>query len=192
MVVEDAVQSQRHSPGHNVGGWWSVRLTTDQLDLLALGPKYCPTPRSLDRQRLSQDVTEGCRRIRLKELYHDADKLYHDPDKLYHDADKDVDSVPPKFYMRTGYVPPSGRDKALDAYCDTVQSRTDVYQSSRCPHDNLSPELRTALCELLEMVTKRIVRISPQRREGLWWFRTRRTKCPKPTDNSKTNRTTVK
>ena len=166
MVVEDAVQSQRHSPGHNVGGWWSVRLTTDQLDLLALGPKYCPTPRSLDRQRLSQDVTEGCRRIRLKELYHDPDKLYHDPDKLYHDPDKVVDSVPPRFYMRTGYVAPSGRDKALDAYCDTLQSRTDVYQSSRRPHDNLSPELKTALRELREMVTKRIVRISPADKGG--------------------------
>ena len=82
MVVDDAVQSQGHSPGHNgvgVGGGGvnlsTVRLATDQLDLLALGPKYCPTPRSLDRQRLSQDVTE--------ELYHDPDKLYHDPDKLY-------------------------------------------------------------------------------------------------------------
>ena len=64
------------------------------------------------------------------------------------------------------YLPPSGRDKALDAYCDTLQSRTDVYQSSRRPHDNLSPELRTALRELREMVTKRIVRISPADKGG--------------------------
>ena len=156
-----AVQSQRHSAGHNgmVVNLSTVRLTTDQLDLLALGPKYCPTPRSLDRQRLSQDVTEGCRRIRLKELYHDPDKLYHDPDK-------DVDSVPPKVYKQTGYVSPSGRGKALDAYCDTLQSRTDVCQSSRRPHENLSPERRTALRKLREMVTKRIVRISPTDKGG--------------------------
>ena len=103
--------------------------------------------------KLAQHIyMEGCHRIRLKELYHDPDKL--------------VDSVPPKFYKRTGYVPPSGRDKALDTYCDTLQSRTDVYQSLRRPHDNLSPELRTALHELQEMVTKRIVRISPADKGG--------------------------
>ena len=47
-----------------------VRLMTDQLDLLALSPKYSPTPCSLDCQRLLQDITEECHRIRLKELYH--------------------------------------------------------------------------------------------------------------------------
>ena len=74
--------------------------------------------------------------------------------------------MPPSVYKRTGYVPPSGRDKVLDAYSDTLQSRTDLYQSSRRRHDNLSPERRTALRELREMVTKRIVRISPADKGG--------------------------
>ena len=47
-----------------------------------------------------------------------------------------------------------------------IQSRTDVYQSSRRHHDNPSPEPRTALRELREMVTKRIVRISPADKGG--------------------------
>ena len=52
-------------------------------------------------------------------------------------------------------------------YCNTLQSHTDVYQSSRRPHDNPSPELRTALHELQEMVTKRIARISPADKGGV-------------------------
>ena len=51
-----------------------VDLTKDQLNLLALGPKFSPTPRSLYHQRLSQDIAEGCRMIRLKELHYDPDK----------------------------------------------------------------------------------------------------------------------
>ena len=61
--------------------------------------RFCPTPRSLDHQQLSQDIAEGCSRIRLKELYYDPDD--------------DEESTPPKLYKRTGVVPPSGRDKAL-------------------------------------------------------------------------------
>ena len=64
MVVDDCV----------VVNLSIVRLMTDQLDLLALSPKYCPTPCSLDCQRLSHDITEECHRIHLKELYHDPDK----------------------------------------------------------------------------------------------------------------------
>ena len=56
MVIDDCV----------VVNLSTVRLTTDQLDLLALGPQHCPTSRSLTAsdccrtsRRVPQDPSEG-------------------------------------------------------------------------------------------------------------------------------------
>ena len=68
MVIDDCV----------VVNLSTVRLMTDQLGLLALSPKYCPSPCTLDCQRRSQDITEECHRIRLKELYELVNRLHID------------------------------------------------------------------------------------------------------------------
>ena len=113
-----------------------VHFSPDQLKLLALGPKFCPTPRTLDKQRLQEDVREGCRRLRLKEMFHDPDK---------------EEQQPPRFYKKTFYTPPLGRDVALDAYCDVIQKHTSNYDDHRKPKDNLTSPERKALSELQQM-----------------------------------------
>ena len=123
-------------------------LTDDQLSVLSLGPKFCPTPRSLNHQQLSEDVAEGCRRVRLRELFFDPEC----PDAAPTPA--------PKFYKKTGYQPPCGRDRSLDAFCHSLQSRVQKHQPTTRPRDNLSPGQRTALKELTRLVDDRTIRIS--------------------------------
>ena len=131
----------------NVVNLSSTTLTTAQSRLLSLGEKFCPVPLSLDSRKLSNDVKEGCRRMRLKEYFFDSD---------YEDAEEeDV----PKFYKPSGWMPPAGRDQALDAYCDTLQTRVEAYRPTK-PNDNLHQDERQALKELKEKVTCRQIRIS--------------------------------
>ena len=130
----------------------SITLTDSQYSVLSLGPKFCPTPRSYDQQQLIYDVREGCRRLRLKELF------YH-PDNV-HNQD------PPRFYKNTGYQPPAGRDLSLEAFCNTLQSRTEAYQIHRHIKDNLNKEQRCALTQLRELVLNRTIRISSADKGG--------------------------
>ena len=126
----------------------SHSLTADQQKVLSLGPKFCPTPRSLDHQQLSEDVAEGCRRIRLRELFFQPDC----PD----DA-----PAPPKFYKKTGFKPPLGRDRSLDAFCAALQGRVQSHAAgANCPRDNLSGCQRQALQQLRQLVLNRTIRIS--------------------------------
>ncbi|KAL8581298.1 hypothetical protein ACOMHN_028324 [Nucella lapillus] len=108
-----------------------MELSENQQELLSLGPKFCPTPRSLDHDQLARDIDEGCRRLRLKELFYESDE--------------EEETVAPKFYKPTGYRPPTGRDYALDDYCGTLATRTQQYQPSRRPRDNLSQGHRGAV-----------------------------------------------
>ncbi|KAL8578279.1 hypothetical protein ACOMHN_005670 [Nucella lapillus] len=123
-----------------------MELSENQQELLSLGPKFCPTPRSLDHDQLARDIGEGCRRLRLKELFYESDE--------------EEETVAPKFYKPTGYSPPTERDYALDDYCGTLVTRTQQYQPSRQPRDNLSQGHRKALRELHDLVTNRQIRIS--------------------------------
>ncbi|KAL8610164.1 hypothetical protein ACOMHN_005938 [Nucella lapillus] len=101
-----------------------MELSENQQKLLSLGPKFCPTPRRLDHDQLARDIDEGCRRLRLKELFYESDE--------------EEETVAPKFYKPTRYRPPTGRNYALDDYCGTLVTRTQQYQPSRRPRDNLS------------------------------------------------------
>lgn len=131
----------------------SVILTDAQKRVLALGPKFCPTPTSLDSKRLSEDVREGCRYTRLRELHYKPD------------APADNDG-PPKFYKKTGYCPPVGRDKALDAFCHMIQHRTDAYTNLSRKKSNLTQEQRRAVKELKTLVEDRRIRISSADKGG--------------------------
>ena len=121
----------------------NIPLTEAQERLLTLGPKFCPTPRSINTHQLSEDVKEGCRRVRLQEWHHTSDT---------DDSADEEEASAPMFYKTTGFMPPVGRDKTLDAYCSILQSRTDSYSGPKFQHDNLTTDERRALKELRMMV----------------------------------------
>ena len=138
-------------PPNTVINLSSTILTEDQQRVLSLGPKFCPTPRSLDTQQLNEDVQEGCRKLRLKEIHYDPEK---------------PSSEPPKFYKPSGYSPSRGRDSGLDAYCDTLQTYTENYISTTHHRNNMKKSDRKAMQELRTMVQTRQVRISTADKGG--------------------------
>ena len=134
----------------------NIPMTEAQERLLTLGPKFCPTPRSINTHQLSEDVREGCRRVRLQEWHHTSDT----------DDSADEEASAPKFYKPAGFMPPVGRDKTLHAYCNILQSRTDTYSAPKFQHVNLTTDERMALKELRMMVNRREIRISTADKGG--------------------------
>jgi len=141
----------REQTGSSVVNLSDVTFTPQQLSVSALGHKFCPSFRTLDSAKLSADVREGSRRMRLKELYHNEESQ---------------EATPPKFYKKTFYQPPSGRVNALDVSCDTLQLLADNFRCERSPPDNLSPAQRIALRELRHLVKNRVIRISTADKGG--------------------------
>ena len=103
-------------------------------------------------QQLTEDVQEGCRKLRLRELHFDPEA--------------EDTTTPPRFYKATGYRPPEGRDRGLDVYCDLLQSRTENYTCKTRPTDNMKPTERKALSELCAWVMTRTICISPADKGG--------------------------
>ena len=130
----------------------STPLTEDQLHVLALGPQFTPTPHSINQAQLEQDVREGCRLVRLRELHFDAEC----PDP----------TPPPKFYKKNFFTPKKGRDQALDQYCDALVNLTESYTNMTRPRDNLQKRHRIALGQLRQMVLDRTIRVSPADKGG--------------------------
>ena len=87
----------------------NIPMTEAQERLLTLGPKFCPTPRSINFPTMSKrdvgesdyrrDVKEGCRRVRLQEWHHTSDT---------DDSADEEETSGPKFYKPTGFMPPVG------------------------------------------------------------------------------------
>ena len=103
-------------------------------------------------QQLTEDIQEGCRKLRLREQHFDPEA-------------KDT-STTPRLFKATGYRPPEGRDCRLDVYCDLPQSRTENYTRKARPTDNVKPTERKALSELRALVMARTIRISPADKGG--------------------------
>jgi hypothetical protein len=132
----------------------TVKLTDAQSSVMALGPKFCPTPKSFNHQGMVQDnIREGCRLTRLKEYHHDRTGTKNQQER-------------PKFYKKTGWCPPPGRDRALDAFCHILQNRAEAFTPTMKRRDNLSRAQRQALGELKELVKTRQIRISTADKGG--------------------------
>ena len=85
----------------------NIPMTEAQGRLLTLGPKFCPTPRFINTHQLSEDVREGCQRVRLQEWHHTSDT---------DDSTDEEEASAPKFYTPTGFMPPVVRDKTSYIY----------------------------------------------------------------------------
>ena len=131
----------------------SVDLTEEQTQLLACGPKFCPTPGSYDEVQLLDDVKEGLRRVRLREFWFDEDAPAQLPTSF-------------KFYKKTHWEPPKDRDQALEAFSSSVITKVTSHSSQPPQHQNLSKNTRKAMTDLKQLVKDRIIRISPADKGG--------------------------
>ena len=133
----------------------SFNLSENQIRLLTNGPKFCPTPSTYDAEQLLEDTTEGLRKIRLKEYFLEENTPSQLPTK-------------PKFYKKTFWEPPKGRDKSLEAYCSTIMSKLSAHVPTPIPlkNHNLSKGEKLAMNELKTLVQNKIIRISPADKGG--------------------------
>ena len=130
-----------------------IPLTQDQVNLLSLGPKFCPTPGPVNKKVLLADIQEGCRKVRLKEFFHE-------------EGAGGISDPPPKFYKATGWTPPHGRDYAVDEYCSSILNQADTYEHKQHTSNNLPSTLRIAIKQLKQLVITRKIRISKADKGG--------------------------
>ena len=128
----------------------TIDLSKEQRVVLGLGPKFCPTPKTINKPKLLSDVEEGCRKVRLKEFFHG----------------KETETEAPRFYKPTGWTPPLGRNVAVDAYCASVINNTTHHVHTGRVPNNLDQPLRIALKQLRQLVIDRVIRISEADKGG--------------------------
>jgi hypothetical protein len=131
----------------------TLELTDEQTHVLSFGPKFCPTPTHMNKLQLLEDVCEGLRKIRLKEFFLQDNTPTQLPTR-------------PKFYKKTYWCPPTGRDEALDAYCSTIQINVRAFQPVPNKKKNIDKNSHKAIQELKRMVDERKIRIVPADKGG--------------------------
>ena len=80
-------------------------LSPDEVQLLSRGLSFCPTPPHLNTTQVLDDLERYNRRLRLKEFF----------------ADKEEDVSRP-FRPPSHWMPPKGRDDALEVYISQVRT----------------------------------------------------------------------
>ena len=106
----------------------SCNLTNDQVNLLKLGLKFCPTPQS-NIPELQKDLKEFERKFRLKEMF--FNEPYNDPSLVKN---------------QSNFQPPKKRDKYLDQYFENLFNEN-LEENKNTP-TNLSFRQKSALTEL--------------------------------------------
>ena len=104
-------------------------LTNDQINLLAKGLKFIPTPVTKEiqvRQQLLRDFDQFARNMRLKYIFHGQNKEPH------------------PFHVKSTWKPPIQQSVALESYLEEVRSQLADLKFTK-PKNNLSPAERKAL-----------------------------------------------
>ena len=73
-----------------------IPITETQEEVLGLGPDFCPRPSTINRKQFVDDVSETCRKVRLRELHHKKEEEDSDGEERL--------PFDPRFYKPTGYL----------------------------------------------------------------------------------------
>ena len=109
------------------------------MSLLSKGRGFCPVQKNFNHFQLIQDTKDYTRRCRLLEFFSESDPSLRP-------------NIPPKLYVKSAWTPPSGRNAALDLYCDNMEKsilQNNVHCNTSRPKDNLSPSERQALYDFI-------------------------------------------
>ena len=100
-------------------------LTKAELELLSLGPQFCPIKKDVDRARIQYDLNAGFRRMRLAYHFHPSEDKRTEEEK--------------RFYLKKSYDPGRGNNKYLDVHQDFVQQKFDDWKAPLRIKDNMCP-----------------------------------------------------
>ena len=110
----------------------NIELTSDQVNLVAKGLKFIPTPVTTDnliRRQLLQDFNDFARRMRLQYIFHGKNEEPH------------------PFHLKSNWEPPVQPSVALESYLVRVKFQLAKKQFSK-PKNNLPAAERKALKNL--------------------------------------------
>ena len=103
-------------------------FTNDQINLLAKGLKFIPTPLTKEihvRQQLLRDFEQFARNMRLKYIFHGQNKEPH------------------PFHVKSTWTPPIQQSVALESYLEEVRSQLADLKVTQ-PKNNSPPAERKA------------------------------------------------
>ena len=117
----------------------SSELTYAERSLLKKGPAYCPVPKDVNWQKVTDDLDKFERRIRLAVFYHGRDT---------EDNPQKVDERFPAIPSASQWMPPKSSFPEVEVFLNNVKSDVLKPSSLRTAKDNLTKEERLALRSL--------------------------------------------
>ena len=130
----DRFDAQPEANKKHIKNLSNVELTNDQINLLAKGLKFIPTPKQKEiqiRRHLLKYFDQFAKRIRLQYIYHGENN----------------ELLP--FHVKSGWIPPVQHSVALESYLEETRVLLAEVQLSK-PKNNLSHNEQRELKTLRE------------------------------------------
>ena len=105
----DRLHAQTEANKGHIKNLSNVELTTDQINLLAKGLKFIPTPKEKEiqiRRQFLKDFDQFSRRMRLQYIFNGENNEPH------------------PFHVKSGWIPPVQPLVALESYLEKNESST--------------------------------------------------------------------
>ena len=128
----------------------SKELTDSEISLLSKGLNFCPAPAKPNEQKLSEDLDQFARRLRIKEYFDSKDKESNDTtENSNSDNTEEEAPVIPKFRKKSDWIPKPSKNKTLESVIHLIKSDVkNIANQDSTTHGNLSKEERSALNSL--------------------------------------------
>ena len=107
------------------------KLSKAKVSLLSKGLKFCPTPNTIDKSILKQDLEKFGRKLRLKWHYHNDNRIFD----------------PNTFKPSSKFNPPKS-DAAIELHLDLLEEKLLNLGPIKHKYSNLTREERKALYDL--------------------------------------------
>jgi hypothetical protein len=131
---------------HTVVNLSSHQLTEHETSLLSRGLNFCPVPGPINETKLSEELDNFARSLRIKEHFGSKEVEGGDEVSSYSDSEDTCDY---RFVKKSKWVPKPNKNVTLESFIDNVKS--DILRTAKVntdTFDNLTPGERTVLQNL--------------------------------------------
>ena len=126
----------------------NVTLSSAEISVLERGLNFCPTVKAPDAERLLDDIYFFCRKLKLKEHFHDRSGQQSDESESAVETDDERCEVKTKV-SNPYYNPSRGPSDALATYISAIKKDViDLLHRPNREPSNMTPQEREALKSL--------------------------------------------
>lgn len=109
----------------------TVKFSDAERSILSRGLKFCPTPKNQNKEELNNDIDDFCRKLRLKEYFHE----------------KPMENIS-LVKCKSSWEPPSGLNQTLDKTINYLKLAKNIATDAKCKKSNLKYDERRAIASL--------------------------------------------